>query len=274
VTPAFFSTLRVPLRQGRLLYDQDGREAPAVAVISEEMAQQNWPEGNALGKHIQMGAPGDHRPLRTIVGIVGNVRPDPFDRDPAPTVYVPLAQEPELTSAFVVRTSGDPLALANSIGAQVRIVDADQPIYDVRSLEQVLSDNLSGIEMSANMMLVFGFSALTLAAAGIFAVMAYSVTQRTHEIGVRIALGAGRVAVLRLVVGLAMKMAAVGLGIGLVLAVLLTRALSSALFGVVQVEGTIFALLTLLLAAVAATAAYIPARWATKVDPMVALRYE
>jgi putative ABC transport system permease protein len=274
VTPAFFSTLHVPLRQGRPLSDQDGREAPSVAVISEEMAQQNWPEGNALGKHIQMGRPGDHRPLRTIVGIVGDVRPDPFDHDPAPTVYVPLAQQPELTSAFVVRTSGDPLALANTIGAQMRIVDADQPIYDVRSLEQVLSDNLSGIEMSANMMLVFGFSALTLAAAGIFAVMAYSVTQRTHEIGVRIALGAGRVAVLRLVVGLAMKMAAVGLGIGLLLAVLLTRALSSALFGVVQVEGTTFALLTLLLAAVAATAAYIPARWATKVDPMVALRYE
>jgi putative ABC transport system permease protein len=274
VTPGFFSALRIPLRGGRLLSEQDGRDAPAVAVISEEMARQNWPDQDPLGKQLRMGHPGNGSPMRTIVGIVPDVRPDPFGRDPSPTVYVPLAQQPELTSAFAVRTSGDPLALAGTIGEQMRNVDQDQPAYDVRSLEQILSDNLSGIEQTAQMMLVFGISALTLAAAGIFAVMAYSVTQRTHEIGVRLALGARRVDVLGLVVGLAMKMAAIGLGIGLVLATLLTRALSSALFGVVQVDGATFGLLTFLLAGVAATAAYIPARWATKVDPMVALRYE
>jgi putative ABC transport system permease protein len=197
-----------------------------------------------------------------------------MDHDPAPTVYLPLAQQPELSSAFVVRTSGDPLELASSIATELRSVDPDQPAYDVRSLEQVLSDSLSGIEMSAHMMLVFGFSALTLAAAGIFAVMAYSVRQRTHEIGVRMALGARRVDVLRLVVGFAMKMAVVGLLIGLLLATLLTRALSSALFGLVQTDFATFALLTFLLAAVAAMAAYLPARWAMQVDPMVALRYE
>jgi putative ABC transport system permease protein len=273
VTPRFFSALRVPLRRGRLLSEQDGRDAPAVAVVSEDMARRNWPGEDPLGKRIQMGA-GTAAPMRTIVGIVGNVSPNPFDHDPAPTVYVPLAQQPELTSAFVVRTTGDPLALAASISAQMRNVDADQPAYDVRSLEQILSDNLSGIEQTAQMMLVFGFSALLLAAAGIFAVMAYSVTQRTHEIGVRIALGARRADVLRLVVGFAMKMAAVGLVIGLVLATLLTRALSSALFGVVQTDVATFTVLTFLLAAVAVLAAYIPARWATKVDPMVALRYE
>jgi len=273
VSPGFFSALRVPLRRGRLLSEQDGRDAPAVAVVSEDMARRNWPGEDALGKRIQMGA-GTAAPMRTIVGIVGDVSPNPFDHDPAPTVYVPLAQQPELTSAFVVRTAGDPLALAGSISAQMRNVDADQPAYDVRSLEQILSDNLSGIEQTAQMMLVFGFSALLLAAAGIFAVMAYSVTQRTHEIGVRIALGARRVDVLRLVVGFAMKMAVVGLAIGLALATLLTRALSSALFGVVQTDVATFTVLTFLLAAVAALAAYIPARWATKVDPMVALRYE
>jgi putative ABC transport system permease protein len=274
VTPGFFAALRVPLRRGRLLSEQDGRDAPAVAVVSEEMAHRNWPEQDPLGKHIQMGHAATAGPSRTIVGIVGDVQPNPFGRDPAPTVYVPLAQQPELTSAFVVRAQGDPLALSSSISARVRSVDPDQPAYDVRSLAQVLSDNLSGIELSAKMMLVFGFSALTLAAAGIFAVMAYSVTQRTHEIGVRMALGARRVDVLRLVVGFAMKMAAVGLVIGLVLAALLTRALSSALFGVVQTDIATFALLTLLLAAVAAMAAYLPARWAMNVDPMVALRYE
>jgi putative ABC transport system permease protein len=274
VTPGFFATLRVPLHRGRLLSEQDERDAPAVAVVSEEMAHQNWPGQDALGKHIQVGHPGTAGPLRTIVGIVGDVRPNPFEHDPAPTIYLPLAQQPEFTSAFIVRTPGDPLALSGSVSAQIRSVDPDQPTYDVRSLAQVLSDNLSGIELSAHMMLVFGFSALVLAAAGIFAVMAYLVTQRTHEIGVRMALGARRVDVLRLVVGFAMKMAAVGITIGLTLAGLLTRALSSALFGVVQTDVVTFAVLTFLLAAVAAIAAYLPARWATNVDPMVALRYE
>ena len=144
----------------------------------------------------------------------------------------------------------------------------------MRTLEQVVSDNLSGIQSSANMMLIFAVCALILAAAGIFAVMAYSVTQRTHEIGVRVALGARRSDVLRLVVGGALKMATIGLSIGFVLALLLTRALSSALFGVVQIDIVTFAVLTSVLALVAALAAYIPARWAMNVDPMVALRYE
>ncbi|MBZ5649252.1 MAG: ABC transporter permease [Acidobacteriia bacterium] len=274
VTPGLFPALRVPLRQGRLLSDQDGPNAPPVAVISETMAHQNWPDQNPLGKHIQMGRPEAAQPLRTIVGVVGEVQPVPLDHDPAPTAYIPFAQQPESATAFVVRTSGDPLTLAGSVSKQLRDVDADQPAYDMRSLEQVVSDGLSGIESSANMMLIFAACALTLAAAGIFAVMAYSVTQRTHEIGVRVALGARRLDVLRLVVGGALKMAMIGLSIGLVLALLLTRALSGALFGVVQIDVVTFALLTSLLALVAALAAYIPARWAMNVDPMVALRYE
>ena len=274
VTPDLFSTLRIPLRRGRFLSDRDGRDAPPVAVISEQMAHQNWPDQDPLGKHIKKGPPGTAGPSRTIVGVVGDVQPSPFDRNPAPTIYVSVAQQPELSSAFVVRTSGDPLALAASVSAQMRSVDPDQPAFDVRSLEQVLSDNVSGIEQTARMMLAFAFSALALAAAGIFAVMAYSVTQRTHEIGVRIALGARRFDVLQLVIGFAMKMAAIGLVIGLVLATLLTRALSSVLFGVVQTDVAMFALLTVLLAGVAAMAAYLPARWAMKVDPIIALRYE
>jgi len=274
VTPGFFPALRVTLRQGRLLADQDGPNAPPVVVISETMARQNWPDQNPLGKHIQLGRPESAQPFRTIVGVVGDVQPIPLDYDPAPTAYVPLAQQPVSSSAFVVRTSGDPLTLAGPVNAQLRAVDADQPAYDIRSLERVVSDGLSGVQLSARMMLIFGVCALTLAAAGIFAVMAYSVTQRTHEIGVRVALGARTFDMLRLVVGGAMKMAAIGLGIGLVLALLLTRALSSLLFGVVQIDVVTFALLTSLLALVAALAAYIPARWAMKVDPMVALRYE
>jgi putative ABC transport system permease protein len=272
VTPGFFPALRVALRKGRLLSDQDGPNAPPVAVISETMARQNWPSQNPLGKHIQLGRPEAAQAWRTIVGVVGDVTPNPMDHDPAPTAYVPLAQQPESASALVVRTSRDPLTLAGSVSQQLRIVDADQPAYDIRTLEQVVSDGLSGIELSSHIMFIFAVCALALAAAGIFAVMAYSVTQRTHEIGVRVALGALHFDVLRLVVGGAMKMAAVGVGIGLALALLLTRALSSALLGVVQIDAITIALLTLLLASVAAVAAYIPARWAMKVDPMVALR--
>jgi putative ABC transport system permease protein len=208
------------------------------------------------------------------VGVVGDVKPNAMDHDPSPTAYVPLAQQPESASAFVVRTSGDPLTLASLVSKQILSLDPDQPAYDLRSVDQVVSDGLSGIELASRMMLTFALCALLLAAAGIFAVTAYSVTQRTHEIGVRVALGARRFDVLRLVVGGAMKTAAIGLGIGLALAVLLTRAVSSALFGVVQFDTITIALLTLALASVAAVAAYVPALRAARVDPMVALRYE
>jgi putative ABC transport system permease protein len=274
VTPEFFSTLRVPLRQGRFLSDQDISSAPPVAVISESMAGQNWPGQNALGKHIQLGRPEAGEPFRTVVGIVGDVKPNALDREPSPTAYVPFAQQPESASAFVVRTSGDPLTFASLVSKKILNLDPDQPAFDLRSLDQVISDGLSGIELASHMMLVFAACALLLAAAGIFAVTAYSVTQRTHEIGVRVALGARRSDVLSLVVGGALKTAMIGLGIGLALAVLLTRAVSSALFGVVQFDFITITLLTLALASVAAVAAYVPARRAARVDPMVALRYE
>ncbi|MBZ5654976.1 MAG: ABC transporter permease [Acidobacteriia bacterium] len=273
-TPDFFTALHVPLLKGRFLSTQDGPDAPPVAVISESMARDNWPGQDPIGKHVRLGGSEQSEPQREIVGVVGDIRSSPFNFKPDPTTYVPFAQVPQSSSAFVVRTSGDPLTLAASVIAQVRGIDADEPAYDVRSLEQVISDNISGVQFSARMMLVFGFIALILAAAGIFAVMAYSVSQRTHEIGVRMALGAQRVDVLRLVVTSAVKMAAVGLTIGIAVALILTYVLSSMLFGVIRMDAIVFALLTLVLASVAALAAYIPARWATRVDPIQALRYE
>jgi putative ABC transport system permease protein len=274
VTPDFFRTLRVPLLQGRLLTATDKQGALPVVVISERMARDNWPGQNPLGKHVKLGRADGSEPERTIVGVVRDVRSSGFDNAPDPTTYVPFAQLPQASSAIVVRTSTDPSALASAMMARVRNIDPDQPPYDVRSLEQVISDNVSGVESSARMMMIFGFTALVLAAAGIFAVMSYSVTQRTHEIGVRMALGARRFDVLKLVVGKAITLAAIGLAIGVSIALLLSHALSSILFGVIRIDGIVFVLLTFMLATVAALAAYIPARGATKVDPMQALRYE
>ena len=173
-----------------------------------------------------------------------------------------------------MRTPGDPVALAAAARAAVRSVDPDQPAYDVRTLDQVLSDNESGVAFSARFMMVFGAIALILGAAGIFAVMAYAVRQRTHEIGVRMALGARRVDMFSLVLGRALKLSLIGLAIGMPCALALARGLSSLLFGVLNINIVVFVALAALLALVAGLAAYVPARWATRVDPMVALRHE
>jgi putative ABC transport system permease protein len=274
ITPGFFRALRIPLLEGRLLTTQDGPDASLTIVISQSMAHRIWGSQDPVGKRIKFGRAESSEPWRTIVGVVGDFEQSPFDRAPKPTAYFPFAQMPLASSALAVRTSGDPIALAAAARAQVRSVDADQPPYDMRTLAQLISDNVSGVESSARMMFVFGVVALVLAASGIFALMTYSVTQRTHEIGVRMALGAQRGDVLRLVVGYAIKLAIIGLAIGVPFALALTAALSSLLFGVVRIDTPVFALFTLLLALVAALAAYIPARRATKVDPMVALRYE
>jgi putative ABC transport system permease protein len=271
VTPDFFATLRVPLIKGRFISSVDGPNAPPVAVISESMARANWLDQDPIGKHLKLGNPKSSEPERRVVGVVRDIRSSAFDQTPNPTTYVPFAQLPQSSSAIVVRTSTNPLSLALGVIEQLRGIDPTTPAYDVRTLEQIVSDNVSGVESSARMMLIFGFIALVLAAAGIFAVMAYSVTQRTHEIGIRMALGARRFDVLRLVMASAMKMALVGLTFGFGVSLLLTHAISSAMFGVIRIEPPVFALLTALLALVAAVAAYIPARWATKVDPMHAL---
>jgi putative ABC transport system permease protein len=274
VSPDFFRVLRVPLLGGRLLTAQDGPHAPAVAVISRSLARKIWQENDPVGKHIKLGRAESNEPWRTIVGVVGDVKQSAFVHDPDPTAYVPFAQLSQAGSSLVIRTPGDPLGLAASARAAVKSIDPEQPAFDIRTLDQLVSDNASGVEFSARMMMVFGFVALVLAAAGIFALMAYSVAQRTHEIGVRMALGARRADVLRLVVGYAMKLAIVGLAIGIPCALAMTNALSSLLFGIVRMDTLTLAGLTVLLAGVAALAAYVPARRATIVDPLVALRHE
>jgi len=273
VGPDFFRTLRIPLRRGRLFTSQDGGQAPPVAIISESLARRNWPGKNPLGKRMRLGD--DPRaPWRTVVGVAGDIVRAPLDLQPDPTVYVPFSQQPHGSMAIAIRTSGDPMAVGAAARAQVQALDRTQPIYDMRTLEQKVSDNMSGVESSARLMTMFGIIGLVLAAAGIYAVMAYLVVQRTHEIGVRMALGATPGHVLRLMVRRAVVLAAVGLAIGLPAALALARLLSSVLFGVVSMDLAVFTGCTLVLALVAGVAGYVPARRASKVDPMVALRYE
>jgi len=274
VTPDFFRTLRVPLLKGRLVGAVDGPTASLVVVFSENLARRIWPNQDPVGKRIRFGRAESNEPWRSVVGVVGDIKQSPWDPEPHLVAYFPFAQLPQAASGFVVRTAGDPLTLAAAARAQLLSLDPNQPPYDTRTQEQIISDDVSGVEFSARFMIAFGVIALVLAAAGIFAVMAYSVMQRTHEIGVRMALGAQNAAVMRLVVGYAVKLAVIGLAIGLPVALLMTRFLTSFLFGVVRMDALTFLALTLLLALVSALAAYIPGRWAISVDPLVALRHE
>jgi len=300
ITPDFFRALRIPLIKGRLLSAQDGANAPPAVAISESLAKRIWGDQNPVGKRIRFGpeealqagagrtpnaqtqkksSAGSHlketsAPWYTVVGVVGDIKQGPWSTDPALTTYFPLDQYPEASSAVVVRTTGDPMTLAAAARAQILELDSTQPPYDTRTLDQIISDDVSGVEFAARMMLVFGAIALVLSAAGIFAVMAYSVSQRTQEIGVRMALGAERAQVIRLVVGYALKLAAVGLALGIPCALAITRAVSSILWGVIQLDPLTFISFTVLLALVAALAAYIPALWAARVDPVVALHHE
>ena len=245
-----------------------------MVVISDGLAHRLWGVQDPAGKRIKLGREEENEPWRTVVGVVGDIKQSSFDREPAPTTYVPFDQVPQSSSTLVMRTAGDPIALATAARAVVLSIDPDQPPYDMRTVEQRIGDNDSGVQFSARMMLVFGAIALVLSAAGIFAVMTYSVRQRTHELGVRMALGAQRTDMLRLVIAYALKLSLAGFAIGLPCALALTRALSSFLFGIIRMDMPVYLGFMVLLALAAAAAAYIPAQWATKVDPIIALRSE
>ncbi|MEX2527138.1 MAG: ABC transporter permease [Gemmatimonadota bacterium] len=271
----YFSALSIPLLEGRLFQGSDGSEAPHVALVSQSLAQEEWPGESPLGKLIQFGnMDGDLRPL-TVVGVVGDVRESGVESDPRPSLYAFHRQRPAVTTSFtyVLRSEVTPTALVAPARAALMDVDPQVP-PTFRTLEEVFAGSLSQRRFNLLLLGVFGGTALLLSLLGIYGVMAFSVAQRTREIGVRMALGAVQASVLRMVVVQATLLTAAGVGVGLLGAVALTRLMESLLFGVGRLDPLTFALVPLVLLGAALLAAWLPARRASSVDPMVALRAE
>ena len=271
----YFRTLGIPLLRGRLFDQRDTLDAPHVALISQSLAREKWPNMDPLGRTIEFGnMDGDLR-LLTVVGVVGDIREDSLEARPRPTVYVNYRQRPQATGSFtlVLHTEAEPAAVFSAAREIVRDLDPNVP-PSFNTFTEVFSASLKTRRFNLTLVGVFAATALLLAVAGIYGVMAYSVARRTHEMGVRIALGASAPDVLRLVLSQAMLTTAVGVAVGIAGSFVLTRAMQSLLFGVSATDPVTLAGVALLLSFAALLASYIPARRATKVDPMVALRYE
>jgi putative ABC transport system permease protein len=272
-TDGYFHTLGIPLIRGRMFDERDGASTPHVAVISESLAHDRWPHQDPIGHTIEFGnMDGDVR-LLTIIGIVGDTHEYGLDQPPRPTVYVNLFQRPRAEMTVTMLSDADTRSLSSAARGILHDLNSEIPAR-FRTFQQVYSAALGSRKFNVILIGFFGITALLLATAGVFGVMAYSVSRRTREIGVRVALGATSADVLRMVLAQGMRTILIGVAIGIVGSFALTRAVSSLLFGVTATDPVTFGGVTLLLVAVALLACYIPARRATKVDPMVALRYE
>jgi putative ABC transport system permease protein len=274
VTPNYFRTMGIPLIEGRDFTDADAAGAMRVTIVDERLAREYWPGSSALGKRIRFGPPESNEPWHTIVGVVGAVRHERLDRETRQSIYVPYLQIPVRGMTVTVLTTGNPLGLAGAVRQQVLALDKDQPVTNVMTMDEVISRSVWLQRFYAMLFGIFAAVALILAAVGIYGVMSYAITQRTHEIGIRMALGAGRRNVLKLALAQGMRLALTGVAFGLGAAYGLTRLMSGLLFNVSATDLGTFASLALLLIGVTLLACYIPARRATKVDPLVALRYE
>jgi putative ABC transport system permease protein len=272
VSPDYFHTMEIPLLRGRLFTEEDRDGNLPVVIINQTMAERFWPNEDAVGKRL-LGLT-DKYEWQEIVGVVGDVKHGGLDSASELQTYVPYLQVPSSWMAIVVRTTSEPASLVSSVSHQIYAVDREQPVVRVRTMEKILADSIADRRTSAFLMGAFAGLACLIAAVGIYGVVSYSMTQRTHEIGVRMALGAEKRAVLAMVLGQGLKTAGIGVGIGGVGALGLTRFLASHLYGVKPSDPVIFIAALLILIAVALLASYLPARRATKVDPMVALRYE
>lgn len=272
VGPGYLRTLGIPLLKGRDFTSRDTQATPGIALINQSMVEKFWSHEDPIGTRITT----DGKTWFTVQGIVGNVRQGGLKSAPVPEVYLSYLQDPYAWPylSLLVRTSSDPTKLVSSLQSAIRSVDKDLPISAVSTMEQIRSKSIAQPRLTALLLTVFSALALVLATVGIYGVMAYSVTQRTHEMGLRMALGAHVSDVLRLVVGQGAILAGIGVAIGLAGAFAVTRVLAKFLWGVRPTDPATFIAVSLLLTAVAMLASYIPARRATKVDPMIALRYE
>jgi putative ABC transport system permease protein len=271
VTPSYFETLRIPLVRGRVFDDGDRKNTNRVAVINEAMVKQFWPNEEPVGKRFHFFGEPD---LREVVGVVKNTVVNQIGEEPQPLVYLPITQDYSPAATLQVRTSGKPGGVIASVRTQMQSLEPNMAITNVQTVKEIVSQGLWAPRMGAGLLTVFGGLALILAAVGVYGVLSYSVSQQTREIGIRMSLGARQNQVLRLVIGQGIRLAAAGLVLGLLVALGLTRVLSSLLFGVSTHDPVTFGGVSLVLVCVAILACYIPARRATRVDPIIALRYE
>ncbi len=271
VSAGYFHTLGVPLLKGRDFSDRDNKDSSAAAIINNDLARTYFPNEDPMGKRIKFT---DTESWISIVGVTGDVKQLGQDIGVKPEIYFPYLQVPASSMSVVVRTANEPLSLTGAVKTEIQIIDKDLPIDDAKTMQQLLANSKSGRRFNLILLTGFALVALVLAMVGIYGVMSYTVAQRTHEIGIRVAVGAQSRDVFRMVIGQGMMLAMIGVACGLVGAFLLTRLMTSMLFGVEPTDPATFATIAVLLTAVALVACYIPSRRATKVDPLVALRYE
>jgi putative ABC transport system permease protein len=272
VSRGYFATMGIPVLEGRPFDERERIGSPRVCLINRSFARKFFPGQDPIGRRLVVSW-SDEAPSE-IVGVVGDIRQGGPAQDPKPTVFLAQAQLPAYVTHLVVRTSGDPKLLVNAVKHCVREVDKGQPVADVKTMDDYVSESLARPRVYSAMVTTFAILALALAGIGIYGVISYSVSKRAHEIGIRMALGARRGTVLGLVMKQGLRLALIGTALGLVGALVLTRFLSSFLYGVKPTDPLTFIAVSALLTAVALSATYLPARRATKADPMVALRYE
>jgi putative ABC transport system permease protein len=276
--PSYFRTVGVPLIEGRDFTMRDDSKSTPVVIVNRTLARRFFPNQDPIGQHVRPGigngySPGEP-PMREIVGVIGDVKQSGLGAEAAPEVYAPLAQSPFGSMFVVVRTGNDPQSLVEAARRQVASVDKRVPIYHVMTLEQYFAQSVAGLRFNTLLLSGFAGLAVLLACLGVYGVMSYIVVQRTHEIGVRMALGAEGGKVLRGILGRGFLLSSLGVTIGLVVSYGLAHLLSGLLYGVSAMDAQIFTIAPLTLLSVAALASYIPARRAAKVDPVIALRYE